>query len=140
MIKGEFSAVPLRFKFFSVNSDTYFDNICFWPETANHISVIECNFNNVVMGEGVSCIAQPTRKTFPYLTGGKWTTYNSGGVYENYKFTDYLSMASANQFTLTVLSGTWTLVNERSFLDDKMVDKTAPYGKLVLGDGAKIVP
>ncbi len=140
MIKGEFSAVPIRFKFYSLNSDTYFENICFWPETANHISVIECNFNNVVMGEGVSCIAQPTRRTFPYLTGGKWTTQNSGGVYDNYRFTNYTDMASAKAFTLTVLSGTWTVVNERSMLDHMVVDKTAPYGTLIIGEGAKILP
>lgn len=140
MIKGEFSAVPIRFKFYSLNSDTYFENICFWPETANHVSVIECNFNNVVMGEGVSCIAQPTRKTFPYITGGKWSTYNSGGVYDQYKFTDFTAMASAEEFTLTVLAGTWTAINERSLLDGTFVDQTAPYGATVLGENVKILP
>lgn len=140
MIKGEFSAVPIRFKFFSVNSDTYFDDICFWPETANHISVIECNFNNVVMGEGVSCIAQPTRRTFPYLTGGTWKTQNSGGVYDNYAFTDFTNMASGKAFSLCVLGGTWTLINERSLLDATLVDKTAPNGTLTVGENVKILP
>lgn len=140
MIKGEFSAVPIRFKFYSLNSDTYFENICFWPETANHISVIECNFNNVVMGEGVSCIAQPIRRTFPYLTGGKWSTKKTGGVYENYKFTNNSAMTLEDEFTLTVLSGTWTCISEKSLLDNVIVEETAPNGTVVFGDDVKILP
>ena len=140
MIKGLLSATPLRFKFFSVNSDTYFENIAFWPETVNYISVIECNFNNVVMGDGVSCIAQPTRKTFPVLVGGKWATTKTGGVYDNYHFTSNADITSSEAFTLTVKSGTWSIATEKSVKDTATIKNTTPGGALVLEGDAKIRP
>ncbi len=139
MIKGEFSAVPIRFKFIKINSDTYFDNICFWPETANNIALIECNFNNVVMGEGVSCIAQPTRATFPVLVGGKWLTGNSGGAYENFKPTS-AQLVSDKEFTLTVLSGTWSIATEKSLRSLSQVANSTPNATIVLDGDAKVRP
>ena len=142
MIKGEFSAVPFTFKFLSVNSDTYFDNICFWPQTANNISVIECNQNNVVMGEGVSCIAQPTRVTFPVLVGGNWwySGSDSSSVYTNFKYSAKANVTSDKEYTITVLSGTWSVVSEKSVKNSAALADTAPNATLAIDGDAKLRP
>ncbi len=127
MIKGAFSAVPLFFKFISLNSDTYFENIAFFPETANNISVIECNFNNVTMGDGVSCIAQPTRKTFPVLVGGRWwtTTSDTSAVYDNFRYTS-TEVVSDKEFALNIYSGTWSIATCRSVKNTTQIYNSTP--------------
>ncbi len=138
MIKGEFSAVLFSFKFLSINSDTYFDNIAFVPSTVNYISVIECNFNNVVMGEGVSCIDQPTRTDFPYLVGGRWWTAKTDGVYKNFNYTSEQDLREDVENTITVLSGTWSLVSEKSVKDLSELPLSAPSSSLDIEDGAQM--
>ena len=140
MIKGEMSAVPFSFKFLSVNSDVYFDNIAFWPGTLSNISVIECNFNNVVMGEGVSCIAQPTRKTFPVLVGGHWWSTSTGGVYANFNYSKNADVTSDKEYTLTVLSGTWSIATKYSVKNTSTLTSTAPNAIIELEGDAKIRP
>ena len=140
MIKGEMSAVPFSFKFLSVNSDVYFDNISFWPGTLSNISVIECNFNNVVMGEGVSCIAQPTRKTFPVLVGGYWWSTNTSGVYTNFNYANNAAVTKDVDNTITVLSGTWSIATEKSVKSTAQIGTSAPSSTLVIGGDAKIRP
>ncbi|MBQ9428821.1 MAG: glycoside hydrolase family 43 protein, partial [Clostridia bacterium] len=140
LIKGAMSATPFSFKFLSVNSDVYFDNISFWPATLSNISVIECNFNNVVMGEGVSCISQPTRKTFPYLVGGKWWSGNTTGVYTNFNYTSNAEITTDKAYTLTVLSGTWSLATHLSLKSSTPLSTSADHAETVLGGDAKIRP
>ena len=140
MIKGEMSAVPFSFKFLSVNSDVYFDNISFWPGTLSNISVIECNFNNVVMGEGVSCIAQPTRKTFPVLVGGHWWSTNTSGVYTNFNYANNAAVTKDVANTITVLSGTWSIATEKSVKNTAQISTSAPSSTIVLGGDVKIRP
>ncbi|MBQ8837274.1 MAG: family 43 glycosylhydrolase [Clostridia bacterium] len=142
MIKGEFSAVPVTFKFLSVNSDTYFDNIVFMPQTANNISVIECNQNNVTMGEGVSCIAQSVRVTFPVLVGGNWwyTGTDSSTVYDNFKYANKTKVTTDKEYTLTVYSGTWSIATEKSVKDEAEVATSAPNATLVIDGDAKLRP
>ncbi|MBQ4557630.1 MAG: family 43 glycosylhydrolase [Clostridia bacterium] len=140
MIKGAMEATPFSFKFLSVNSDVYFDNISFWPATLTNVSLIECNFNNVVMGEGVSCISQPTRKTFPYLVGGKWWSGNTTGVYTNFTHTSNADITTDKAYTLTVLSGTWSVVTPLSLKSNKVVASSAPNATLVFDGDAKMRP
>jgi|GEM_PF-341560 len=140
MIKGAMKATPLSFKFISINSDIYFENISFWPATLSDIAVIECNFNNVVMGDGVSCISQPTRKTFPYLVGGKWWSNNTSGVYSNFNYSKNADVTSDKEFSLTVYSGTWSMATENSVRSTLAINATAQNGTLVLAGDAKIRP
>ena len=141
MIKGMHSAIPFLFKFLSVNSDVYFDNISFWPFTINNIAVIECNFNNVVMGEGVSCISQPTRKTFPVLVGGNWWyTGSTSGVYANFNYANNAAVTKDVENTITVLSGTWSIATEKSVKNTSQISTSAPSSTLVLGGDAKVRP
>lgn len=140
MIKGAMKATPLSFKFVSINSDIYFENISFWPATLSNISVIECNFNNVVMGDGVSCISQPTRKTFPYLVGGNWWSNNTTGVYSNFNYSENADVTSDKEFSLTVYSGTWSMATENSVRSTLAINATAQNGTLVLAGDAKIRP
>ncbi len=138
MIKGEMLATPFTFKFLSINSDVYFENISFWPATLSNISVIECNFNNVVMGEGVSCISQPTRKTFPVLVGGKWWSTNTSGIYTNFNYSSTADVTTDKEYTLTVLSGTWSIATEKSVKSTSQLSTSAPNATLTLGGDAKI--
>ena len=140
MIKGEMSAVPLSFKFLSVNSDVYFDNIAFWPSTLSNVSVIECNFNNVVMGEGVSCIAQPTRATFPVLVGGHWWSTSTTGVYTNFSYSKNADVTKDVDNTITVKSGTWSIATKYSVKNTSTLTSTAPSSTIVLEGDAKIRP
>ncbi len=140
MIKGEMSAVPFSFKFLSINSDVYFDNIAFWPGTLSNISVIECNFNNVVMGEGVSCIAQPTRVTFPVLVGGHWWSTNTSGVYTNFNYANNAAVTKDVANTITVKSGTWSIATKYSVKSTSTLTTTAPSSTFVLEGDAKIRP
>lgn len=139
MIKGEFGAVPFSFKFLSISSDTYFDNIVFMPSTANYISVIECNFNNVVMGDGVSCIGQPTREDYPYLVGGRWWTARTDGVYKNFNYSSLAAVTKEQDNVLSVYSGTWSLVTEKSTKETSALEQSAPASTLVLGGEARII-
>lgn len=140
-IKGEFS-VPFSFKFLSVNSDTYFDNIVFWPNTANNISVIECNYNNVTMGDGVSCLAQPTRETFPVLVGGVWryTGSDSSSVYNNFKYASDTATNSNADYTLCVYSGTWSIASETSVRDTTVLTSSTPNASLLFTGDAILRP
>lgn len=140
MIKGGMEATPFGFKFLSLNSDVYFENIVFWPATLTNISVIECNFNNVVMGDGVSCIAQPTRKTFPVLVGGNWWSSSTSGVYANFNYSKNADVTSDKEYTLTVLSGTWSIATQYSVKSTSTLTSTAPNATFVLAGDAKIRP
>ncbi len=142
MIKGAFSAVPVTFKFFSVNSDTYFDNISFWPQTANNISVIECNYSNVTFGEGVSCIAQaPTRKTFPCIVGGKWWSTASGDPYTtHFKYSSNSEVTTDKEYTINVLSGTWSFIHSKSVKDNVRIGTTCPNSVVNVAGDAIIRP
>ncbi len=140
-ITGEFT-VPFIFKFLSVNSDTYFDNIAFWPNTSTNISIIEGNYSNLVMGEGVSCIAQPTRVHFPYLIGGQWryTGSSSDAGYANHKHVSDAALKSDKAYTLTVYNGTWTLVTKDSLRDTTLLADYSPNASVILFDDALVRP
>lgn len=141
-IKGEFS-VPFTFKFLSVNSDTYFDDIVFWPNTANNVSVIEGNFCNVTMGDGVSCIAQPTLPTFPVLVGGVWrySGNDSSATYDNFRYATDAATASEKPYTLRVYSGTWSIASAGNVRDTTMLKADyTPKAVLVLTGDAIVRP
>ena len=141
-IKGEFS-VPFIFKFLSVNSDTYFDDIVFWPNTANNISVIEGNHCNVTMGDGVSCLAQPTRPTFPVLVGGVWryTGNDSSPAYNAFKYSGDTPTASEKPYTLRVYSGTWSIATAGNVRDTtELKAGYTPNAVLMLSGDALVRP
>ena len=144
MIRGEFSAVPVQFKFWSISSDTYLDNIELRPRTTGGISVIECGQNNVVFGEGVSCAARPNSEQFPVLVGGYWqyTTASSSSPYKYYTTTARPdSMLTTDKaYSLTVLGGTWSIVTAGSVRNTVQIADTAPNATLTLGADAKIRP
>ncbi len=144
MIKGLFSAVPLLFKFVRFQSDTYLDDLVLTPQTADNISLIECNFHNVTIGEGVSCRAQPTRPDFPYLVGGKWwsqkLSVNTAYINAFQKYETDSALASNASYTLNVLSGTWNLIAGGSMREYTALDTSAPNGKLEIGGDAVLRP
>lgn len=144
MIRGEFSAVPVEFKFWSIQSDTYIDNIELRPRTTGGIAVIECGQNNVVFGEGVSCAARPNVEMFPVLVGGYWqySTSTEKSPYKYYTASAHpTSMLTTDKaYSLTVLGGTWSIATAGSVRDRTQLANTAPNATFTLGAGAKIRP
>ncbi|MBQ5809859.1 MAG: hypothetical protein IIW21_08915, partial [Clostridia bacterium] len=126
--------------FIKVNCPLYLDNVILAPETANGISVIEGNFNDVVIGMGVSCLNRPFGENdYPYLVGGKWryTGDDPAKVYDSFKSGDE-AMISDKEYTLTVLSGTWQAVIKGSARQTEEIDGSAVNGTLLFGKDAKI--
>lgn len=148
MIRGLFSSVPVEFKFWSLSSDTYIDNLALFPSTtgtvASGISVIECGQNNVILGEGVSCCSRNNSEQFPVLVGGHWR-YNANASTSPYKYYDTevkteAMLTTDKSYTLKVLGGTWSIVTELSMKNTSVVQNSAPNASLVLGGGSIIRP
>lgn len=139
-ITAEHNNVILTYKFIKLNTDVYFDTIIFAPETVNEISVIECNFNNVVMGEGVSCLNRPLTRDYPYLVGGKWqyTGSDKSAVYNSFMPSDS-KLSSTESYNVTVLGGTWEAVFAGSVKQNAPVDGSAPSGVLTVGENARVI-
>lgn len=134
LITSEHSNVIFEFKYIVINSDTYFDNIIFTPVTLNEISLIECNFNNVVFGDGVNCINRPYGDySFPYIVGGRWqySGANSGSVYDkHFKHSDS-RLISDKEYTISVFGGKWGGITHGSQNYLTPIDNSAPRGKLI---------
>ena len=140
MITAEHNNVLLTYKFIRINCPLYLDNVILTPETANGISVIECNFNTVVMGMGVSCLNRPFGENdYPCLVGGKWkyTGDDTAKVYDSFKASDG-EMISDKEYTLTVLGGTWQMIAKGSAVQSEELADSAVNGILRLGEDAEI--
>ncbi len=136
LITAEHNNVVLSFEQMSVNSAMYFDNIIFCPEYAEGMSVIECNFNNVVFGEGVSCLNSSIGEhAFPSIVGGRWQ--NKDGEYNGFKYEED-KLSSTKSYTVTVLGGKWDIV-EKGSLDYRTPVGTSENGALVT-DNATLTP
>lgn len=147
MIRGAFSAVPIDFKFWSISSDTYFENLVLRPRLtgtlANGYAVIECGQNNVVIGENVSCASRPNANKFPVLVGGYWqygTATSAPYSYYNTTARPQSMLTTDKVYSLTVLGGTWERVYLGSMKGTSYLASSAPNATLTLGDGAKIRP
>ena len=134
LITAEHGHVILYFKFISLHSTVYFDNLIFAPTTVGEISVIECNFNNVVMGEGVSCFNRPHGDySYPYLVGGKWRYGGSdtnNSIYKDNFMASIAELRSDKAYTVTVLGGTWEVLESGSLLHKTPLANSAPNGKI----------
>lgn len=134
LITAEHGHVILYFKFISLHSTVYFDNLIFAPTTVGEISVIECNFNDVVMGEGVGCFNRPHGDyAYPYLVGGKWRYGGSDTKNPIYKdnFTATIAeLRSDKAYTVTVLGGTWETIEKGSLLYKTPLANSAPNGAI----------
>jgi len=140
MITAEHNNILLTYKFIRINCPLYLDNVILTPETANGISVIECNFNTVVMGMGVSCLNRPFGENdYPCLVGGKWkyTGDDTAKVYDSFKASDG-EMISDKEYTLTVLGGTWQMIAKGSVVQSEELADSAVNGILRLGEDAEI--
>ena len=148
MIRGAYSAVPVLFKFWSISSDTYLENIELRPRLtgalAGGYSVIECGQNNVVIGAGVSCISRPNSAQFPVLVGGYWQ-YSGTSKSAPYSFytadkrPDSL-LSTDKAYSLTVLGGTWEVVTAGSMQDTAPLADSAKQASLRIADGATVRP
>ncbi len=135
MITAEHNNVVLSFDQISVNSAVYFDNIILCPEYANGMSVVECNFNDVVFGEGVSCLDSSIgERAFPSIVGGRWQNDKS---YSGFNYTENL-LSSTKSYTITVLNGKWDII-ELGSLNFRTPVGTSANGKLV-NDATELVP
>ncbi len=136
MITAEHNNVIFSFKFIKIRCPLYLDNIILAPETLNGISVIECNFNDVVIGEGVSCLNRPRgERDYPYIVGGKWKYIGTdkASVYDNFRpLSQYMN--STKQYTLRVLGGTWQRVYIESVNNTDAVGGSTPNATLVTDD------
>lgn len=133
--------ILFTFKFLRVNSDVYFDNLIMTPATLNNISVIECNFNNVVFGDGISTLFTPRRRQFPYIVGGKWwyTGGDSADAYNNFRYESVTDVTSDKEFTVEVYSGTWEGIVGGSMKNSTELADTA-YGMVGINDDVIIRP
>jgi len=139
MFTAENNHVTFSFKYISVHSAVYFDNLVLMPTVTDEIPVIECNFNNVVFGEGISCHNSPERLEYPYIVGGRWNYSGTltTDLYNKFKYTED-KLSSTKAYTVTVLGGTWSLV-EKGSLDYKTPVGTAEKGVLVT-DNSGLTP
>ena len=115
-ITAEHNNVVISFKYIKLHSAVYFDNVIFAPETVNEISVIECNFNDVVMGEGASTLNRPHGRDYPYLIGGKWqySGSNINEVYEKFMY-DEKELVTDKECNITLYGGKWEKVIKGNF-------------------------
>ncbi|MBR5538402.1 MAG: family 43 glycosylhydrolase [Clostridia bacterium] len=142
-ITGLNNSVHLEFKYINISSAVYFDNLVFYPKSVNEVSAIVCNFNDVVMGEGVSCINRPRAdRDYPLLIGGKWyyTGEQTDPVYGNNFKPSEDKMTNTKAFTFAVLGGTWQVCTAGSVKGMDVVDGTAPGATVVIGNLAKPIP
>ena len=135
MITSEHANVVFTFKFMKIESDVYFENLFLAPSTLNDISVIECNFNNVVFGEGVSCINRPYGDlSYPYIVGGRWqyngSETNNSTYNENFKY-DLRELYSDKEYVLAVLGGTYEKVTAGSLNYRDVLGSSAPNAKVI---------
>ncbi|MBQ4599638.1 MAG: family 43 glycosylhydrolase [Clostridia bacterium] len=143
LITAEHGNVILYFKFISLHSTVYFDNLVFAPTTVGEISVIECNFNDVVMGEGVSCFNRPHGDySYPYLVGGKWRYGGSDTqnvIYKDNFMAGMAELRSDQAYTITVLGGTWETVEKGSLVYKTPLANSAPNSILTYTNDALAV-
>lgn len=148
MIRGAFSAVPINFKFWSISSDTYLENLVLRPRTigalAGGYSVIECGQNNVVIGENVSCTSRPNQDQFPVLVGGYWqygpASKTPAYVHFNTENRPDSMLTTDKAYSLTVLGGTWEHIYPGSMQGTTYLEKSAPNAKLTQRSGATVRP
>ncbi len=148
MIRGAFSAVPVEFKFWSISSDTYLENLELRPRItgnlANGYSVIECGQNNVVIGENVSCASRPNNAKFPVLVGGYWQ-YGKASVTPAYVHFNTVNrpdsmLTTDKAYSLTVKGGTWEHIYPGSMKATTYLENSAPNATLTQSSGANIRP
>ena len=149
MIRGAYSAVPVLFKFWSISSDTYLENLELRPRLtgalAGGYSIIECGQNNVVIGEGVSCVSRPNSGQFPVLVGGYW---QYSGTSKSAPYSFYTAdkrpdtmLQTDKAYTLTVKGGTWETITAGSMKDTvACAADTAKNAALRVESGATIRP
>ena len=148
MIRGAFSAVPVEFKFWSISSDTYLENLELRPRTigaqANGYSVIECGQNNVVIGENVSCASRPNNAQFPVLVGGYWqfgkASVTPAYVHFNTTNRPDSMLTTDKAYSLTVKGGTWEHIYPGSMKATTYLENSAPNATLKQSSGANIRP
>ena len=148
MIRGAYSAVPIEFKFWSISSDTYLENLELRPRITGNLgggySVIECGQNNVVIGENVSCASRPNKDMFPVLVGGYWQ-YGPASVTPAYVHFNTVNrpdsmLKTDKAYSLTVLGGTWEHIYLGSLKATTYVEGSAPNAKLTQRSSANIRP
>jgi len=148
MIRGAYSAVPVLFKFWSISSDTYLENLELRPRLtgalAGGYSVIECGQNNVVIGENVSCTSRPNQDQFPVLVGGYWqygpASKTPAYVHFNTENRPDSMLTTDKAYSLTVLGGTWEHIYPGSMQGTTYLEKSAPNAKLTQRSGATVRP
>lgn len=148
MIRGAFSAVPVEFKFWSISSDTYLENLELRPRIIGNLatgySVIECGQNNVVIGENVSCASRPNNAQFPVLVGGYWQ-YGKASVTPAYVHFNTVNrpdsmLTTDKAYSLTVKGGTWEHIYPGSMKATTYLENSAPNATLKQSSGANIRP
>ena len=149
LIRGAYSSVPVLFKFWSISSDTYLENLELRPRLtgalAGGYSIIECGQNNVVIGEGVSCVSRPNSGQFPVLVGGYW---QYSGTSKSAPYSFYTAdkrpdtmLQTDKAYTLTVKGGTWETITAGSMKDTvACAADTAKNAALRVESGATIRP
>ena len=148
LIRGAYSAVPVLFKFWSISSDTYLENLELRPRLtgalAGGYSIIECGQNNVVIGENVSCTSRPNQDQFPVLVGGYWqygpASKTPAYVHFNTENRPDSMLTTDKAYSLTVLGGTWEHIYPGSMQGTTYLEKSAPNAKLTQRSGATVRP
>lgn len=148
MIRGAFSAVPVEFKFWSISSDTYLENLELRPRIIGNLatgySVIECGQNNVVIGENVSCASRPNNAQFPVLVGGYWqfgkASVTPAYVHFNTTNRPDSMLTTDKAYSLTVKGGTWEHIYPGSMKATTYLENSAPNATLKQSSGANIRP
>ncbi len=142
-ITGLNNSVHLQFKYIVLSSAVYFDNLVLYPQSVNEVSAIVGSFNDMVMGEGVSCLNRPRAdRDYPLLIGGKWnyTGDQTDAVYNlRFKISES-NMTNTKKFTFAVLGGTWQVCTAGSVNGMEAVAGTAPNANVVIGNLAKPIP
>ena len=109
VITAEHNNVIFSFKYVRLGCDVYFDNIIFSPVSVYEIAVIEGNFHNIVMGEGVSCLSRRLDGDFPCLVGGRWKYEGTSdeALYRTYFRAAEENLVSDKAYSVHIYGGTW---------------------------------
>ncbi|MBQ6614466.1 MAG: glycoside hydrolase family 43 protein [Clostridia bacterium] len=131
-------------KFIRVNSPVYFDNILLAPATANNNSLIVCNYNDVVFGDGFSSLNRTANGKFVYICPGaaRYTgkeTTNAAYIPFLYDTDDVLS--NDKEFTVKVYNGTFEGIFNDSvrFASDTAIRELGTVNATVLVDNDVLI-
>lgn len=147
MLRGLNPGIRLTYTYFSLNSPHYIDNI--YLRSISTVTLIEAQFNSLIIGERVSTSDSSSDVRYPFLIGGHYqndSTIANATVSPQKYFVETVKTqekVSCNKdYTLEVYGGTWRSVRAGNwrFRAKAYVGKIDGDITLKMGKNVKVVP